>query len=61
MGKIESASFELPDNQGSIKVTASIGVSVYTDSVTDIEQALKNADDALYRAKENGRNQVACA
>jgi len=38
------------------KTTISIGVSLYQGG--DYHTAIKNADDALYRAKENGRNQV---
>jgi diguanylate cyclase (GGDEF)-like protein len=39
-------------------VTISVGISTLTDSACDIETLLKNADDALYIAKNNGRNQV---
>jgi diguanylate cyclase (GGDEF)-like protein/PAS domain S-box-containing protein len=38
------------------RVTASIGVSTYPDDGTDAETLLKNADSAMYRAKELGRN-----
>jgi diguanylate cyclase (GGDEF)-like protein/PAS domain S-box-containing protein len=37
-------------------VTASIGVSVYPDDGEDAATLLKNADIAMYRAKEQGRN-----
>ncbi|MBI4206195.1 MAG: PAS domain S-box protein [Betaproteobacteria bacterium] len=37
-------------------VTASIGVSTYPDDGEDIQTLLKNADIAMYRAKEQGRN-----
>jgi diguanylate cyclase (GGDEF)-like protein/PAS domain S-box-containing protein len=39
-------------------VTASLGVSVYPDDGTDVEALLKNSDVAMYRAKEQGRNNI---
>jgi diguanylate cyclase (GGDEF)-like protein/PAS domain S-box-containing protein len=36
-------------------VTTSIGVSVYPDDGPDAETLIKNADTAMYQAKENGR------
>jgi diguanylate cyclase (GGDEF)-like protein/PAS domain S-box-containing protein len=37
-------------------VTTSIGISVFPDEGTDAESLLKNADRAMYRAKEVGRD-----
>ncbi|HUQ25394.1 MAG TPA: EAL domain-containing protein [Burkholderiales bacterium] len=37
-------------------VTASIGASAYPDDSADAQALLKNADIAMYRAKEHGRN-----
>jgi diguanylate cyclase (GGDEF)-like protein/PAS domain S-box-containing protein len=37
-------------------VTGSIGISTYPDDSEDIQTLLKNADIAMYRAKEQGRN-----
>jgi diguanylate cyclase (GGDEF)-like protein len=41
-----------------IFVTVSGGVTTYHSSLSGIEDMLKAADQALYRAKENGRNQT---
>jgi diguanylate cyclase (GGDEF)-like protein len=43
-----------------IKITASLGVSTLQDGDT-LESFVKHADDAMYMAKHNGRNQVALA
>jgi diguanylate cyclase (GGDEF)-like protein/PAS domain S-box-containing protein len=37
-----------------LHVTASIGISVYPDDGPDAETLIKNADTAMYQAKENG-------
>lgn len=39
-------------------VTLSIGLAVYTGQFETKEELIKTADDALYRAKDNGRNRV---
>ena len=44
-----------------ISVTVSIGVASIDPRDSDADQALIRADEALYRAKENGRNQVEMA
>jgi diguanylate cyclase (GGDEF)-like protein/PAS domain S-box-containing protein len=42
-------------DQHDLFVTASIGVSVYPNDGLDAETLIKNADTAMYQAKENGR------
>src|ERR1700688_1858818 len=42
-------------DQHDLHVSASIGVSVYPDDGLDAETLIKNADTAMYQAKENGR------
>ena len=41
--------------------TASIGISAVQPADTDIDQIIKRADDALYRAKAAGKNRVEVA
>jgi len=47
----------LPDGT-SLSVTTSIGVAMFWDKEFDLSPALERADQALYRAKEGGRNRV---
>lgn len=39
-----------------LHVTASIGISLYPEDGEDVSNLTKNADAAMYQAKENGRN-----
>ncbi len=41
---------------GEIRVSTSIGVSVFPQDGADVDELLKNADTALYHAKDQGRN-----
>jgi len=41
---------------GEVEVSCSIGVSLYPEDGSDAETLIKNADVAMYRAKELGRN-----
>lgn len=43
-------------NGNSIKITASIGVSMLTENDTRYEDLIAHADEALYEAKKAGRN-----
>jgi diguanylate cyclase (GGDEF)-like protein/PAS domain S-box-containing protein len=42
-------------NRHDLHITTSIGVSVYPDDGLDAETLIRNADTAMYQAKENGR------
>ncbi|MEA2737433.1 MAG: hypothetical protein QOH05_740 [Acetobacteraceae bacterium] len=41
-----------------IRMTISLGLALQLDTDRSVEQVIARADDALYRAKRNGRNQV---
>ena len=47
--------FEIDD--GKVFVSASIGIALAEDSSTPAENLVRNADVAMYRAKDQGRNQ----
>ena len=40
----------------SISISTSIGITIYPDDATDSKGLLRNADIAMYQAKESGRN-----
>jgi diguanylate cyclase (GGDEF)-like protein/PAS domain S-box-containing protein len=46
--------FELAD--GSVSVTTSIGMAIHTGALADVDELLRRADDAMYRAKFSGKN-----
>jgi diguanylate cyclase (GGDEF)-like protein/PAS domain S-box-containing protein len=40
-----------------LRVTTSIGISIYPHSGEEMESLVKNADSAMYKAKQRGKNQ----
>jgi diguanylate cyclase (GGDEF)-like protein len=40
------------------EITVSVGVAVYPDTAKSADQLFMQADDAMYRAKQRGKNQV---
>ena len=57
---LESTNFELEGGKA-LEVTASLGVATTSDPMETAESLLQRADDALYSAKNSGRNQVCAA
>ena len=50
--------FALQDHK--LRITASIGIAIYPDSGTDFDTLKKNADIAMYKVKEKGRDNFQC-
>lgn len=58
--KVEELEFDAPHG-GTFKVTASFGATMLDDDDVRLEQLLARADQALYKAKANGRNRTELA
>lgn len=52
-----NAPFDLPGGYR-VSVGCCIGIAMYPEHGRDVNQLLRNADEAMYRAKESGRNCV---
>ena len=52
---LEAVAEPQPIDMHELHVTTSLGLSVYPDDGADAETLIKNADTAMYQAKENGR------
>jgi two-component system cell cycle response regulator len=50
--------FILQDNGGKLPITVSVGIAVTGKETDTLESLLKRADEALYAAKNAGRNRV---
>ncbi|NUO74256.1 MAG: bifunctional diguanylate cyclase/phosphodiesterase [Frateuria sp.] len=54
--QVMEAPLKLSGEDVPLKVTTSIGVSFFPDDASDAETLLKHADEAMYAAKRQGRN-----
>lgn len=54
---VERHAFQLPD-ASRVHITMSVGVTCLHEGVASLDAMLESSDKALYRAKQQGRNQV---
>lgn len=52
---IEAESFSIPDGK-TLRITASMGLAEFPSQAGSMQELIKHADDALYKAKREGRN-----
>jgi len=55
---IDTVAQDITLKEDKVNVTTSIGISIYPDDACDLESVLRHADNAMYRAKELGKNNV---
>lgn len=53
---LQAIAAPVPINGQSVRVSASIGVTLFPGDVGDADQLLRHADQAMYRAKDEGKN-----
>jgi diguanylate cyclase (GGDEF)-like protein len=55
---VASKNIVLISSKGEVRVTLSMGLANYNGQYKNVEEFVKAADDALYKAKRNGRNRI---
>lgn len=58
--RIASSPVQLPDGAGQIRLTVSIGGASDAGRAVEVEEVVRQADQAMYEAKRAGRNRVVC-
>lgn len=53
---IRNHTFAIDHVDGNLKTTISLGIATYPDHATSMSKLFKNADQSLYRAKQQGKN-----
>jgi diguanylate cyclase (GGDEF)-like protein len=55
---VASKNIVLISSKGDVRVTLSMGLANYNGQYKSVDDFIKAADDALYKAKRNGRNRI---
>jgi two-component system cell cycle response regulator len=58
MSLFSGKEIRIPQDGQRIRVTISIGIASFPEDTGDVDELMKMADDALYRAKTTGKNKV---
>ncbi len=58
MTLFSTKTIRIPIKNKTVKVTISIGIAGIPDDTTNMEELMKMADEALYRAKHEGKNRI---
>jgi len=59
--RLRATAAEIRIDEPVVRITVSVGVADFGDADEDCQGAFKRADEALYRAKEQGRDRVVAA
>jgi diguanylate cyclase (GGDEF)-like protein len=56
--RIDIERFDIPIAKEQLNITLSIGIVTKSENTSSLQEVIHNADEALYNAKHNGRNQI---
>jgi diguanylate cyclase (GGDEF)-like protein/PAS domain S-box-containing protein len=59
--RAEIAAFQMTTERGAVSVTVSIGITENTASLSSLDQLISQADQAMYAAKQTGRDRIVIA
>jgi diguanylate cyclase (GGDEF)-like protein len=54
----QNASIPIVSDELTVSITISLGLAMFNTAIPDVQGLLQRADQALYQAKESGRNCV---
>ena len=58
MNQFSGKEIRIPDESQRVKVTISIGLAAFPEDTRNMDELMKMADEALYRAKSAGKNRI---